>query len=304
MLRSNAKAGGSSVAGATTTNAATVAPPAVNNNHVTAVNQEPTNAVTDKAPSPSGGQLQMHGGRCACPVCGKTFRENWMVRRHMLTHGRAAVICPLCGKRFKRKDTLKAHCDKNHAGTGYADFIKQDQMKSSPSKGVNDIAPISANATSPAKVTKVPNSTNPKTSKSNDQTTDEPYGNGDAASNFDDVVPGFSEYSAMLAQTIEEFEGTDGCGTGGDTSGPAVFPGHVTDSSPVFPVAAEVGDNEDGATSGSRSLSSSPVKELVSTETDPTLLEAYGELGNYNPEKPQWLFGQRERFLTCITTWV
>lgn len=49
-----------------------------------------------------------------CRLCGRGFKEAWMVKRHMLTHSLPGFFCPHCNKPFKRKDTLRMHILKCH----------------------------------------------------------------------------------------------------------------------------------------------------------------------------------------------
>lgn len=54
------------------------------------------------------------GGQCG--VCGKLFRDNWLVRRHMVTHTlEKRHICPHCGKRFANKHGLVQHMRNLHS---------------------------------------------------------------------------------------------------------------------------------------------------------------------------------------------
>lgn len=47
---------------------------------------------------------------CACPVCGKLFKQNWLVARHMLIHtGEKPFKCQACEYSSARKEHLMRH---------------------------------------------------------------------------------------------------------------------------------------------------------------------------------------------------
>ncbi|KAF8137627.1 hypothetical protein EV363DRAFT_1127016, partial [Boletus edulis] len=54
-------------------------------------------------------QWWSHTGRCD-----KVFRKD-AFKRHLGTHVGFSFPCPECGKSFSRKDTMLAHCKKQHA---------------------------------------------------------------------------------------------------------------------------------------------------------------------------------------------
>jgi len=61
------------------------------------------------------GDSYVHGlDRFQCEICFKTFRENWLLKRHSVVHTKEKFTCHLCGGRFSTKDYLRLHMKAKH----------------------------------------------------------------------------------------------------------------------------------------------------------------------------------------------
>ncbi|KER28015.1 hypothetical protein T265_05061 [Opisthorchis viverrini] len=72
------------------------------------LSKEKGKSVGDPLSTADGTTPSSHFGRC--PVCGKTFVNNWNLRRHAVLHtNRALHECDICEQQFKHKGGLKDH---------------------------------------------------------------------------------------------------------------------------------------------------------------------------------------------------
>uniref|UniRef100_A0A3Q3FQ76 C2H2-type domain-containing protein n=1 Tax=Labrus bergylta TaxID=56723 RepID=A0A3Q3FQ76_9LABR len=59
------------------------------------------------------GWLNWHTDGYPCPECGKAFRINSELKKHMMVHtGERPYSCPMCGKKFTKGYNLKKHREK------------------------------------------------------------------------------------------------------------------------------------------------------------------------------------------------
>ncbi|KAG7171910.1 Zinc finger and BTB domain-containing protein 3-like [Homarus americanus] len=70
----------------------------------------------DEENTTAGSPGKFRGGRKACCFCGKTFCDNYTLRRHMVTHlsRERQFECPMCNAAYSRKDHLMAHIRRKH----------------------------------------------------------------------------------------------------------------------------------------------------------------------------------------------
>jgi len=63
----------------------------------------------------NSGVIRKSSSRFQCDVCLKSFRDNYILRRHSLIHtGEKPYICELCNQGFRQLDKIKIHIRKKH----------------------------------------------------------------------------------------------------------------------------------------------------------------------------------------------